>query len=315
MEPENSVLTTSTMHPNLFSSQFLPSDWVATSGKGIKIALLDTGCILTHPGLTHLQIAGRCFDTTVAGYNSATATGTDDITEVANRNVFHGTQSAGLLAGQADAAQGVAGLAPDAELYLLKIRDAAQETYLDHFMLAIATCIRLDVDIIACPYAPVFREPWNRDALADMMKTLQQNNIALFTTRPNTSKLVRLNTPEFPSDQAFAINSVVLNEELVQSIQNPTDLSSDIHLMTPASNLTCFTHPDSGNYVRRTMKNSHFSVMMAGVAALAIAHNRVQGGSARLTHSDLLLKLKMGAQPFNIQQIKTTTGLIPFANP
>jgi hypothetical protein len=298
-----------TMHPNIFPSDFLLPEWIATQGGGVKIALLDTGCILSHPGLQHLQVPGRCFDTTIPGFDPATATGQDDITELPYRNVYHGTQSAGLLAGAADTDKGVAGLVPNAELYLIKIRDAAQETYIDYFMHAIALCLRLDVDLVVCPYAPVFREPYNRDLLQHLMAELHQRNIAVFATKPNTTLLQRLNAPDFPANQAAAINTVVLNPDLLSNILTVNDLAADLHLLAPAINITCFTHPDLGGYVRRTLKNSHITVLTAGVAALLLAHNRAQGAAARLAQTEVIEKLSRAAPSFDPVALQQANGL------
>lgn len=81
-----------------------PQAWAATRGAGVKVAVLDTGADLKHPGL---KIAG--------GYNAVergAAPPADD--------VGHGTHVSGIIAAQ-DVGRGVIGAAPEAEVYAVKV--------------------------------------------------------------------------------------------------------------------------------------------------------------------------------------------------
>ena len=78
-------------------------------GKGVVIAILDTGIDTTHPDLKDRIIDGRNF--TFEGRF-------DDITD---RN-GHGTHVAGTIAGSEDG-EGVVGVAPEADLLICKVLD------------------------------------------------------------------------------------------------------------------------------------------------------------------------------------------------
>jgi major intracellular serine protease len=85
-----------------------PEMWdQAERGKGVVIAILDTGIDTTHPDLKDRIIDGRNF--TLEG-------GLNDITD---RN-GHGTHVAGTIAGSEDG-QGVIGVAPEADLLICKV--------------------------------------------------------------------------------------------------------------------------------------------------------------------------------------------------
>ena len=43
---------------------FIDSSIVAEMGRGVKVALLDSGVDFSHPALSHLKRDGRCFDAT-----------------------------------------------------------------------------------------------------------------------------------------------------------------------------------------------------------------------------------------------------------
>lgn len=88
-----------------------PSVWGKTKGKGIKIAVLDTGCDVDHPDLRDRIIGGRNF------------TGDDR----GNPNIYndyngHGTHVAGTIAASENG-QGVMGVAPQADLLIVKVLD------------------------------------------------------------------------------------------------------------------------------------------------------------------------------------------------
>jgi major intracellular serine protease len=85
-----------------------PEVWdMADRGKGVVIAILDTGIDTTHPDLKDRIIGGRNF--TGEGRS-------DDFTD---RN-GHGTHVAGTIAGSQDG-KGVVGVAPEADLLICKV--------------------------------------------------------------------------------------------------------------------------------------------------------------------------------------------------
>lgn len=86
-----------------------PEIWKETKGKGMKVAVLDTGCDTNHPDLKERVIGGRNF--------------TDD--DQSNPDIYtdyngHGTHVAGTIAAQENDA-GVIGVAPEADLLIVKV--------------------------------------------------------------------------------------------------------------------------------------------------------------------------------------------------
>ena len=86
-----------------------PAIWKETKGKGITVAILDTGCDSSHPDLQEQIIGGRNF--------------TDD--DGSNPDIFldyngHGTHVAGTIAAQQND-KGVVGVAPEASLLIVKV--------------------------------------------------------------------------------------------------------------------------------------------------------------------------------------------------
>ncbi len=102
------------------------------TGKGVKIAIIDSGADNNHPLLQHLQ-TGRDMTN-----NQDEKTWSKDL-------VGHGTHCAGIITGRASAQIGFHGFAPEAEVYIFKIFPGGQfSTLLD----ALDECMALDIDIV-----------------------------------------------------------------------------------------------------------------------------------------------------------------------
>lgn len=75
------------------------------SGRGVRVAVIDTGVDVTHPELNHRVVEARNFV---------------DRGELSFTRDIHGTAVAGVLAAAAGNDQGIAGVAPEADLLVLK---------------------------------------------------------------------------------------------------------------------------------------------------------------------------------------------------
>ncbi|MFD0828845.1 S8 family peptidase [Neobacillus sp. M.A.Huq-85] len=114
-----------------------PEMWEQSTGKGITVAILDTGCDTDHPDLQNRIIGGRNF-TQDDGGNPA-------IYEDYNG---HGTHVAGTIAATINNT-GVAGVAPEANLLILKVLGKDGSGQYDWIINAIHYAIEQKVDIIS----------------------------------------------------------------------------------------------------------------------------------------------------------------------
>lgn len=106
-------------------------------GAGIKIAVIDSGCDINHVSLKD----------SIAGVRNFTTEDNKNPRIVTDR-VGHGTHVAGIIAANEDK-NIMSGVAPDAELYILKAIDKTGSGKLSWVINAINYAVELDVDIIS----------------------------------------------------------------------------------------------------------------------------------------------------------------------
>lgn len=114
-----------------------PKIWEKSKGKGITVAILDTGCNITHPDLSERIIGGRNF--------------TDD--DNGNPDLYtdyngHGTHVAGTIAAVQNH-NGVIGVAPEAGLLILKVLDKNGSGQYDWIINGINYAVEQKVAIIS----------------------------------------------------------------------------------------------------------------------------------------------------------------------
>lgn len=114
-----------------------PKIWDQTKGKGITVAVLDTGCDTTHPDLKERIVGGRNF-TNDDGGNM-------DVYEDYNG---HGTHVAGTIAA-IENNTGVVGVAPEANLLIIKVLDKDGSGQYEWIINGINYAIEQKADIIS----------------------------------------------------------------------------------------------------------------------------------------------------------------------
>ena len=138
-----------------------PAIWKETKGKGITVAILDTGCDSTHPDLQEQIIGGRNF--------------TDD--DGSNPDIFldyngHGTHVAGTIAAQKND-KGVVGVAPEASLLIIKVLNKKGLGQYEWIINGINYAIEQKADIISMSLGG----PTDLPELHEAIKKAVTNNI------------------------------------------------------------------------------------------------------------------------------------------
>ncbi|MGV3266658.1 MULTISPECIES: S8 family peptidase [Cytobacillus] len=135
-----------------------PKMWNETKGKGIKIAVLDTGCDLSHADLKDRITGGRNF--------------TDD--DNSDPNIFkdyngHGTHVAGTIAAHENDA-GVIGVAPEADLLIVKVLNKDGSGQYEWIINGIHYAIEQNADIISMSLGGPADVPELHDAITAAVK-------------------------------------------------------------------------------------------------------------------------------------------------
>ena len=146
-----------------------PEIWSETKGEGITIAILDTGCDMGHPDLSERIIGGRNF----------TADDGNDPEKYQDYN-GHGTHVAGTIAAMQNE-QGVVGVAPAANLLILKVLDKNGSGQYEWIINAIRYAIEQKVDIISMSLGG----PEDVTELHQAIKDAVKNNILVVCAAGN----------------------------------------------------------------------------------------------------------------------------------
>ena len=124
-------------------SMKVPAAWEGTKGEGIRIAVIDTGISYEHEDLAQNVIGHE----SVLDYSEDAANGRDDHS--------HGTHCAGIIAAVANNGKGIAGIAPAAQIYSVKVMNNKGRGDTAGIARGINLSVRADVDIISMSLSQV----------------------------------------------------------------------------------------------------------------------------------------------------------------
>lgn len=231
----------------------VPELWKYSKGKGVKIAILDTGA--TDPAHVDLQgayVACRNF--------------TSDKPDSFIDRDSHGTAVAGVI-GARDNDFGVIGIAPECSLYSAKVlRDDG--TGDERFVIdAIDWAIEMGVDIINMSFG-TRKQPTR--ALQEAIRKAYINNITLFAASGNVGENGNIDTIDWPAKYPEVISVGAINRDQLRSTFS--SVGQRIDLLAPGEDI--ITTSLNNDYA--TFSGTSFACPFAvGVAALCIASHRV----------------------------------------
>ncbi len=265
----------------------IPDTWRATEGKGVRIAILDSGANLNNPTLQHLDVPGHKFNVARPDYSlnaalSATG-GNDNVTDQLSFGEMHGTACLSVLAGKPESSTaGVKGVAPQAEIFIIKIMDSAA-MYRKGFVLdAIELALKKNVDIISCAILPSFNGSYTDGRRDVIFKALRDSNTALITTLDNTTMANTLTNLRFPSDQPDALATGVAQLPVLNSNPSPDQLFARIGFLMPPVKVGSFRVMAPDKYPTANISSSFTTTALAGIAALAMSQAQQRMNKAAL---------------------------------
>lgn len=126
-----------------------PALWTKVTGKGVKVAVMDSGMSFKHP-----DFGNNIKD----GYNAI------DPTQLPVDDYGHGTLVSGVIAAQHNEF-GIVGIAPDVELYPIKVLDKYGEGEISDIVSGVEWCIKNKIQIINMSFAILEDKPLLRSAI------------------------------------------------------------------------------------------------------------------------------------------------------
>jgi subtilisin len=101
------------------------------SGRGVRIAIIDSGCDSAHPMLQHVK-------------QGVDFTNDTDQSTWTKDTVMHGTHCAGIITGNSATLEGIRGFAPEAEIHIFKVFPGGR---FNDLISALDQCIERQIDV------------------------------------------------------------------------------------------------------------------------------------------------------------------------
>ncbi|MCD7910908.1 S8 family peptidase [Bacillus velezensis] len=219
--------------------------WKKTKGKGIKIAILDTGVNANHPDL-----AGNIKE--VADFTGSKS-GAEDVQG-------HGSHCAGIIAG-VENQFGIIGVAPEAELYCGKVLGDNGSGSYDSIAKGIEWAIKKEVDIISMSLGSSTKPP---ELLHKLIRQAYDKNILIIAATGNENSEIC-----YPAlyDEVIAVSAVD------KSLQHAQFSNHGMKNEITAPGVDIVSTYKNGGYAKLS-GTSMATPMVAGAAALIIARYR-----------------------------------------
>lgn len=203
----------------------LPESWIELGGQGVKVGILDTGFDLQHPALAHLNRPGHTYNLSGVGRTKAYSGNGNDNIAPDQPNDYHGSECAAILAG----------LAPQAEVFLFKVRENRLLQLLEALKIAQAQGIRLFS--VSLAYDDIYKQGEDfaelRELFSSLLPTLSGNILVLSTLNNPDAQLDSLNQVPFPASwKPISLSVGAIQRPFLDKFPQKPQLASEIDLLT-----------------------------------------------------------------------------------
>lgn len=291
--------------------QGIPPEWIATRGKGVRVALIDSGAFLDHPALSHHNVPGRKFDMRLAD-----PTGNDDVADASPVGSPHGTICAGIIGGELVNPIPWSGVAPDVELLIFRAADEGANPRRKMLVRAIERAIKENVDIISISYKPWPDTSIPEGAINALFKEIQDRQIWLTTALENTIFWEVFNALTFPGDRPEVFNVGSLPTSLLKTIPNGAKLIQGIHFLFPRKMVWYPNGGDLQEPQKGLFSSSIANATIAGILSLFLSFKRQKENnpSLKIPGQEALQALKSCSTNFSPEQMLADNTLQIYHN-
>jgi subtilisin len=260
-------------YENSWGVQHILADVAHASGNrgtGVKVAVLDTGIDYNHEELDGNYIDGRDFVF-------------DDDDPFDDSFNSHGTHVAGIIAAEGNGI-GVIGVAPEVDLFAVKVLDGAGFGLEDWIIAGIDWAVRNGVEVINLSI-----EGPDTQGLHDACDEAYRAGVILVAAGGNS--LAGRGTVEFPAGYDSVI--AVTGTDALDVPGRFSPIGEELELAAPGVNVLSTVAGGSYDFLSGT---SQAAPHVTGVAALSILSNTKDiSGDGVVNHEDVRLMLQMGA--------------------
>ncbi|MCA1038079.1 S8 family peptidase [Bacillus infantis] len=266
-----------------------PKIWEETRGEGITIAVLDTGCDISHPDLKNQIIGGRNF----TGDDS----GNPDIYKDYNG---HGTHVAGTIAAEGKE-PGISGVAPGAKLLIVKVLDRNGSGQYDWIIEGIRYAIDQKADIISMSLGG----PNDMPELHEIIKEAVRSNIAVVCAAGNEGD-GKDSTDEFAYPGCYNEVISVGAIDLERNSSQFTNSHNEIDLVAPGEEIQS-TFPN-GKYA--TLSGTSMAAPHVSGAMALIKNSASKSFDRKLSEAELFAQLIRRTVPLGNSPKLEGNGLV-----
>ncbi|SEC46934.1 S8 family peptidase [Paenibacillus sp. GP183] len=229
-----------------------PKIWNQTKGKGITVAILDTGCDLTHPDLKDRIVGGRNFTNDDEGK-----------TDVYQDYNGHGTHVAGTIAATQNN-NGVVGVAPEANLLIIKVLDRNGSGQYDWIINGIKYAIEQKADIISMSLGGPADHPELHKAI---QKAVSQNILVICAAGNEGDGVDTTDEFDYPGcyNEVISVGAV----DLERHSSNFSNSNNEVDLVAPGEKiLSTYLNGKYATLSGTSMATPHVAGAMALIKVL-----------------------------------------------
>lgn len=258
----------------------IPLLWQHTCGQGIKVAVLDTGCIDTHPDLQGRIVAAKDFTHSANGVYDKHG---------------HGTHCAGIIAANRNK-NGVVGVAPQADLLIAKVLDDSGQGGSRPIAAGVDWAVQQGADIISLSLGSN-RYP---RAIHNAIKRALARGVFVICAAGNDG----VQGVDYPGalSETIAVGAIGQGGRIAQF----SSRGDQVTIAAPGHKILSTYTPNGYAVLSGTSMATPF---VAGVVALMLAKHRLYGGETPVnTQQQLIEHLQATARDIGAEGFDTASG-------
>jgi len=235
----------------------VPNFWKYTKGRGIKVAVLDTGIAYKHPDLEGAILDMKDFTNSRSGASDMNG---------------HGTHCAGIIVAR-DNSTGIVGVAPEAELLIGKVLDDNGSGSEEMVASGIEWAIESGADIISMSLG----SPYPSKRIQKAIKIAIDNNLFVICAAGNSGPF--LDTVDYPGafEETIAVGSI----DRRKKISNFSSRGKEVDVVAPGDEILS-TYPPRG--LAKLSGTSMAAPFVAGISALILSKHRNYNGKTPINN-------------------------------